>query len=1046
MPSNPRVFELLEEMLNSGSTPEEVCADCPELLAEVQRRWQSFRLIDEEVAALLPDSVTRRDPDGIRLLVNTGELPQIPGYRVDGVHGSGGMGVVYRAWDERLNRPIALKMLLAGAQARPTELERFQREAQAVAALRHPNIVQVYDVGEVGGRPYFTMEFVEGRDLAETIQGTPQPASKAATVVAILADAVHVAHQSGIIHRDLKPSNVLLATDGTPKVTDFGLARRLEGDKELTLSGSPMGTPSYMAPEQARGDKHAVGPATDVYALGAILYELLTGRPPFRAETPTATLHQVIADDPVSPARLNPRVPRDLDTICLKCLHKEPHRRYETAAALAEDLRRFERGEPIKARRVGPLERAARWAWRRPALAGSIATGVLLACTLLGTIIWWHGQRKALEATAVAYAEADLTEAERLQERGEFKASAEVLRRAKDRLRDFVPPELQDRLQAAFDNLELVTRLDVIRLNRAAVGMEAMNQAVPDRLYDDFREAGRANRARADREYEEAFREAGLAAVGEDPEVVAARVRTSPARQAVVAALDDWLFCTADPGRRAWLVDVSRKADPHPWRNRVRDPGAWADPARLNELAATAPAGRESVQLLVTLGERLQAEENPRVTLEFLRKVQQAHPTDFYANFLLGNILFSMADHRAAADYFRAAAVLRPDTAIAWYDLGVALLETGRLDEAAAALDQCLRLDPKAGWAHAQLGVVRLKQGKMDAAIDHLRQARLLCRPRVWLLGHLAYALQAKKLWVEAIDCCREAAVAEPDNAWAHYNLARAFQVAGRIDESIEPFRAAVARAPDWVDPRKELGASLIAVCRPDEAVEHLRAAAAKAPTDLRAQQALRDVLFRMGRPEEARMAWEKALEAGPPEHDAWFGYAELCLFLGKIEEYRRVRSDLFARFRHTTDPHIAERVARACLLLPGTEDELRQAAALSERAAAARGSKYDWARPYFVFAQGLVAYRQDRPDDAIKLMNGEAASVMGPSPRLVLAMVQYQKNQKDQARKTLAAAVTSYDWSASKADSHDAWIAHVLRREAEAMILRTQPEVREGK
>src|SRR3984893_834755 len=287
MPSNPRVFELLEEMLNSGRTPEDVCADCPELLPEVQRRWQSFGLIDEEVAALLPDSVTHRDPVGVRPLGNTGELPQIPGYRVDGVLGSGGMGVVYRAWDPRLNRPIALKMLLAGAQARPTELERFRREAQAVAALRHPNIVQVYDVGEVGGRPYFTMEFVEGRDLAETIQGTPQPASKATTIVAMVADAVHVAHRSGIVHRDLKPSNVLLAADGAPKVTDFGLARRLEGDRELTLSGSPMGTPSYMAPEQARGDKHAVGPATDVYALGAILYELLTGRPPFRAETPT---------------------------------------------------------------------------------------------------------------------------------------------------------------------------------------------------------------------------------------------------------------------------------------------------------------------------------------------------------------------------------------------------------------------------------------------------------------------------------------------------------------------------------------------------------------------------------------------------------------------------------------------------------------------------------------------------------------------------------------------------------------------------------------
>lgn len=1033
--SNPRVFELLEEILNSGRTPEEVCADCPELLGEVWRRWHAFRLIDEEVAALLPDLDTQRDPDGIRPLTPPGELPQVPGYRVEGVLGSGGMGVVYRAWHLRLKRAVALKMLLAGPCARREELERFQREAQAVAGLRHPNIVQVYDVGDVDGRPYFTMEFMERGDLAEKVQGVPQPARHAAALIATLADAIHVAHQSGIVHRDLKPGNILLTADGTPKVTDFGLALRLQGEGAPTLSGAPMGTPSYMSPCQARGDKSALGPATDVYALGAILYELLTGRPPFHAESATATLQQVVADEPVPPSQLNPRVPRDLETICLKCLNKEPHQRYASAQSLAEDLRRFERGEPIKARPVGRAERAVRWVRRRPALSAALAAGVLLALTLVVTVAWWYGQRTALESAAVAYAEADLSESEQLRDKGDLKTSAEVLRRARDRLGEYVPPELRDRLQTAFAMLELVTRLDAIRLNRAAVGMEAMNRAVPDRLYDDFREAGRVNRVRADREYEEEFRMAGLATVGEDPEVVAARVRTSRAGPAVVAALDDWLFCTADPKRRAWLADVSRKADPHSWRNRVRDPTAWADPARLDELAATAPEGRESVQLLVTLGERLHADENPWVTLEFLKKVQQTHPTDFYANFLLGNILFATNDFRAATDYFRAATVLRPDSAIAWYDLGVALIETGRLDEAAAALDRCLRLDPNAGWAHAQLGVARLKQGKMDAAIDHLRRARRLCRPRVWLLGHLAYALQNKKLWQEAIDCCREAADAEPNNAWAHYNLGRAFYAARRIDESIEPFRAAVARAPDWVDPRKELAAALLALDQPEEAVENLRVAVAIAPLDSHAQKTLRDALIRLRKPEEARSAWQKALEAGPPNHDAWFGYAELCLFLRKEDEYRRARNDLLARFRHTSDPQVAERVARACLLLPGTEDELRQAAALADRAAAAKGAKHEWARPYFVFAQGLASYRQDRLDVAIKRMTGEAALVTGPSPRLVLAMAQFQRDQKDEARKTLAAAIASYDWSMAKADNHDAWIAHILRREAEALI-----------
>jgi WD40 repeat protein len=291
-------------------------------------------------------------------------------------------------------------MILAGQLANETDVKRFYTEAEAAANLDHPGIVPIFEVGQHEGQHYFSMGFVEGQSLAQRLADGPLPPREAAALMVQVAEAIDYAHRRGVIHRDLKPGNILLDQDGHPRVTDFGLAKRLQSDSGLTGSGQIMGTPSYMPPEQAGGNRGVVGPAADVYALGATLYASITGRPPFQAATAMDTVLQVLGDEPVPPRRLNATVPRDLETICLKCLEKEPGKRYASAAALQEDLRRYLAGEPIVARPVTRLERAVKWARRRPAIAGLLALVALVTALGLGGVLWqW---RTAVAQTALA--------------------------------------------------------------------------------------------------------------------------------------------------------------------------------------------------------------------------------------------------------------------------------------------------------------------------------------------------------------------------------------------------------------------------------------------------------------------------------------------------------------------------------------------------------------------------------------------------------------------------------------------------------------------
>ncbi len=341
----------ITEQQQRGKRPnvDEMIRQNPELGDELKQLLNIAQMADLFAASSSANESTINHPPPFQ--EPTSDLPRkFANYILQEEVGRGGMGVVYKAWDTRLQRNVALKMILRGEHATAENLGRFHREAQSAAGLSHRNIVPVYDVGEHEGQPYFCMKYIEGSTLSRVIARGPLPSGKAARLTAAMAQAVHQAHEQGLLHRDLKPSNVLIDSEKEPVVTDFGLAKRVEGGASLTGTGAIVGTPSYMAPEQAQGERDTITPAADVYSLGAILYEMLTGRPPFQAANVVDVLLQVRSEDPIPPRMLNSQIDPDLEIICLKCLEKRPEHRYRSAQDLAEDLQRFLHSEPVQAR------------------------------------------------------------------------------------------------------------------------------------------------------------------------------------------------------------------------------------------------------------------------------------------------------------------------------------------------------------------------------------------------------------------------------------------------------------------------------------------------------------------------------------------------------------------------------------------------------------------------------------------------------------------------------------------------------------------------
>ncbi|WP_459556729.1 protein kinase domain-containing protein [Lacunimicrobium album] len=753
-----RIRLLLEEILETDMRPEQVSGGDLELERVLSERLNRIREVSALMEAMFPTNTERGNPTRrlpVESLQNDDRVPEIAGYDVLNVIGSGGMGVVYRARHLKLNRLVAIKMVLLGAYASRSDMECLLQEAQSVASLRHPNIVQVYDVAEHDGFPYYAMELLEGGDLAKTLQGKPRVAKEAAELVRVLASAVHAAHLAGIVHRDLKPGNILLNFDETPKIGDFSLSRKVESDSTILTNLRQAGTPSYMAPEQAAGKSNAIQPAVDIYSLGAILYELLTGRPPFTAETSAETRRQVIDEEPVPPTRLNSRVPRDLETICLKCLQKDPLRRYETAEDLADDLERFIQGEPILARPAGIIEQICKWCLRRPSTTIAIAVSVLAMTGAVTGGIWLQRVENARQTEAVVRREAARASIEsalpllsQFVKSRQWSDAAGLLSTAQTRLSDADSPELDVRLAEAEEEFKIAEELDRIR------------QSLPEPSDVGY------NYEPASDAYAKVFERIGI---GNDVgvETAAMRVSESPLREELLMALDYAAFAekfNVNDSKLRRLLAVGRTAAPSPWQDRFRDSATWKDLPNLQRLvkdASTAEPPPPSHQM-VMVGFLLSSLNHNQTAIEILREAQLRDPSDFWVNLELGHVLSRQNKNAEAIQYFRAAVALKPSHFVAWAQMAYAQLANANADAAIVSLRRAISLRPEypqswqiligalaaserwdeaiAAERDALSAGIPITEHDGTVAVLHLCRARSAASKQMWQIADESYA------------------------------------------------------------------------------------------------------------------------------------------------------------------------------------------------------------------------------------------------------------------------------------------------------------------
>jgi serine/threonine-protein kinase len=834
----------------------------------------------------------------------------------------GGMGAVLKGRDTDLGREVAVKVLLEAHQGRTELVQRFVEEAQVAGQLQHPGVVPVYEMGQLPDkRPYFTMKLVKGQTLAKLLAQRTDAAQDRPRLLKVfeqVCQAVAYAHARGVIHRDLKPSNVMVGAFGEVQVMDWGLAKVLRpggaadqkapataeatvirtarsGSAAPAVSGSQtqagqvLGTPAYMAPEQARGEVAALDERCDVFGLGAILCHILTGLPPY-AGADANTVYGLASRAELSGAfaRLGGcGADAGLIALAKRCLCADPPGRPRDAGALAAELNAYLGSVEDRLRRA-ELEQAAAEARaveerkrRRVSLALAAAVLALVAAGA-GSGLWVQhqaAQRRAEQARREAeqrqMVEAALDKAAGLREQAHWREAQAVLGQARQALGEAGPEDLRHRLDGAEAELALVNRLDAIRQRRATTIV-----------------AGHFDGGAAAREYAAVFRGAGLGEAGENPGAVAARVRASGVAGPLVAALDDWASVAGEPEVRSWLLEVGRRADPDPWGDRFRDPGAWRDRGKLRALAdealrdGGAKLGELSPQLLAALASLLGGGAD---ALPLLRAAQRRYPDDFWLSLQLANALHTTKWDEEALGYCRVAVALRPDSAAAHSNLGLALYDKKDVDGAISEYRTAIDLDPKFAHAHTHLGSALRVKRDLEGAIAEHRAAIALDPQHAIAYNNLGLALHDKKDLAGAVAAYHRAIALDPKWSAPHYNLGRALFVGNDPDGAIAEYRKAIDLEPNGAaaDVHYGLGRALYFKNDLDGAIAEYRKAIDLDPKYASAHGALGQALLRQGRFAEARAPTRRCLELlpeGNPTRQVAAAQLQQCERLAPLE------------------------------------------------------------------------------------------------------------------------------------------------------------------